>query len=402
MQNNKLSQRTVVVLGFLVYFFSYAMRLDYSATMVAMVADLKITNTLASYAVTGSFITYGIGQVFCGIIADKISPIKMIKYAMIGTIAVNILVSFCSDMAVITLLWCINGLCQAMVWAPLARFVLENVGKEKYADSITIVGLAASICTLFIYLFVSFVLEITVWRIVFRCMSFFGTVILFIWCYITRNVVIGKVVDVKQPITDNKYSVLKVVALAGLVPIFSVIMFQGVLRDGIQTWLPSLVNERFGLKASSSVLSTTILPILGMVSVIITNALYLKLKNELKTVSVVFAVAFAATIPFVLGLKTPALLTIIFASVASGCMHGVNHILISILPQNFAKYGRFAAFSGINGGCSYLGASVSSFGFAALADNVGWNAVQTSWCVIAGLATLICVLKIKSWAKFRG
>lgn len=116
--------------------------------MVAMVADLKITNTLASYAVTGSFITYGIGQVICGIIADKISPIKMIKCAMIGTVAVNILVSFCWDISVITLLWCINGLCQAMVWAPLARFVLENVGKEKYADSITIVGLATLICLL--------------------------------------------------------------------------------------------------------------------------------------------------------------------------------------------------------------------------------------------------------------
>ena len=376
------------------------MRLDYSATMVAIVADLKITKTLASYAVTGSFITYGIGQVFCGIIADKISPVKMIKYAIIGTIAVNILVSFCSDMAVITFLWCINGFCQAMIWAPLARFVLESVGKERYANSITVVGLAATIGTLFVYLFVSFALEITVWRIVFRCMSLFGIVILSIWCYMTRNIIVGKATAVKEDTSDNKYSVLGLVVLAGLVPIFAVIIFQGILRDGIQTWLPSLVNERFGLKASSSVLSTTILPILGMVSVIITNALYLKLKNELKTVSVVFAVAFAATIPFVLGLKTPALLTIIFASVASGCMHGVNHILISILPQNFAKYGRFAAFSGINGGCTYLGASVSSIGFAALADNVGWNAVQTSWCVIACLATLICVFKIKSWAKF--
>ncbi len=58
-----LSYKSVVLLGFLVYFFSYAMRLDYSASIVAIVADLKITNTMASMAVTGSFITYGIGQV---------------------------------------------------------------------------------------------------------------------------------------------------------------------------------------------------------------------------------------------------------------------------------------------------------------------------------------------------
>ena len=67
----KLSYRTIVALGFLVYFFSYAMRLDYSASLVALVSDLGITNTAASVAVTGSFITYGIGQVICGFIGDK-------------------------------------------------------------------------------------------------------------------------------------------------------------------------------------------------------------------------------------------------------------------------------------------------------------------------------------------
>ena len=87
--NNELSQRTVVMLGFLVYFFSYAMRLDYSATLVAIVSDLKISNTMASAAVTGSFITYGIAQAFCGIIGDKISPIKMISVAMIVKTPVN-------------------------------------------------------------------------------------------------------------------------------------------------------------------------------------------------------------------------------------------------------------------------------------------------------------------------
>ena len=80
MENQKkLSYKAVVALGFLVYFFSYAMRLDYSASLVAIVSDLKITNTMASVAVTGSFITYGVGQVVCGFIGDKISPVKMIR-----------------------------------------------------------------------------------------------------------------------------------------------------------------------------------------------------------------------------------------------------------------------------------------------------------------------------------
>ena len=103
MENQKkLSYKAVVALGFLVYFFSYAMRLDYSASLVAIVSDLKITNTMASAAVTGSFITYGVGQVVCGFIGDKISPVKMISVAMLGTVLVNALVSFCSSITLPT------------------------------------------------------------------------------------------------------------------------------------------------------------------------------------------------------------------------------------------------------------------------------------------------------------
>ena len=112
MENTKaLSYKKTVALGFLIYFFSYIMRLDYSASIVAIVSDLKITNTMASAAVTGSFITYGLGQIICGFVGDKVSPIKMMSVAMIGTVLVNIAVSFCSSMVPITIFWSINGFC---------------------------------------------------------------------------------------------------------------------------------------------------------------------------------------------------------------------------------------------------------------------------------------------------
>ena len=401
MENQKkLSYKTVVALGFLVYFFSYAMRLDYSASLVAIVGDLKITNTMASAAVTGSFITYGIGQVVCGFIGDKISPVKMISVAMFGTILVNILVSFCSSIALITVLWCINGVCQAMLWPPLTRFVSEQVGTEKYSDAITTVGLSASIGTIFIYLFVPFMLEITVWRNVFRCMAIFGIIMMFVWCFITRNIPMGKAeVSVKRG-GEKTISVFGLISLAGLIPIFIIISLHGILRDGIQTWLPSLANEQFGLSESSSVLSTAVLPVLSMVSVIISNAIYHKIKNELKTASIMFGIAFVATIPMGLGLIVPAIFTIVSAALISGCMHGVNHMLISLIPKNFSKYGMVSTFSGILNAFTYIGASISSYGFAALADGLGWNAVLISWCVIALISTALCVLKIKGWTKF--
>lgn len=400
LENKKtLSYKAVVSLAFLVYFFSYAMRLDYAASLVAIVSDLNISNTEASIAVTGSFITYGLGQVICGFIGDKISPIKMINIAMIGTILLNILVSFCSNIVLITVLWCINGVCQAMLWPPLTRFVLELVGVNSYSDAITIVGLSGSVGTIFVYLFVPLVLEFTIWRNVFRCMSLFGIVMILIWYFSTKKINMGKAEAEKVGSSEKKISVWGLITLAGLIPIFVVIVLQGILRDGIQTWLPSIVREQFGLSESSSILSTAILPVLSMLSVLFANLVYHKVKNELKTSAIMFIISFVATIPLLFS-NIPAIVTIVAAALISGCMHGINLMLISFIPKTFMKYGMVATFSGILNAFTYVGAALSTYGFAAIADGIGWNAVIYSWCVIAFIATVICILKIKSWKEF--
>lgn len=401
MENSKkLSYGKVVLLGFLVYFFSYAMRLDYSASIVSIASDFKITNTAASTAVTASFISYGVCQAMCGFIGDRISPVKMIGFAMIGTIIVNFGVSFCSDMISITFLWCFNGFFQAMIWPPLCRFITEQVEDKKTANAMTAVSFSASFGTIFIYLFVPAVLKISDWRNVFRCMAILGFLFLFIWIYMTRGVTAGKAVSVKKTEENGNYSVWKIILMSGLVPIFILIMLQGFLRDGIQIWLPSLVKQQFGLDESVSILSSVAIPILSIISVIISNCLFLKFKNEIKTAFVFFAVAFAAAIPLASGLKKPLMFPILLAAMIAGCMHGVNHVMIAFTARRFLKFGMVSTFTGLLNSCTYVGATLSSYGFAAISDNFGWNKLFIVWCLISLTAALICVFKIKKWDSF--
>lgn len=399
-QSKTLTYNKVVLLGFLVYFFSYSMRLDYAASLVAIVNALGVTNTAASAAITGSFITYGLGQIVFGIIGDKLSPVKIISFAMLGTVLVNTAVSFCSNITLITVLWCINGIFQAMIWPPLCRFVAELTTADEYSNAITIVGLSASVGTVFVYLFVPAVLSVTIWRNVFRCMALFGLIIITIWTLMTRGIKIQTATDIAKNNDDNKYSVFKIIALAGLVPIFLIIVLQGVLRDGIQTWLPSMVNKEFNMDESSSILSTAVLPVLSMVSVLASNFLYIRLKNEIKTATIIFCVAAAATIPLGLGLKIPALISIFLAALISGCMHGVNHMVVSLIPKRFYKYGLMSTFSGILNSFTYVGAALSTYVFAAASDNFGWTIVKILWLIIGLLGAGICILKLPRWTKF--
>ena len=401
-EKKNLSYKAIVALAFLVYFFSYAMRLDYAASLVAIVSDLNITNTMASAAVTGSFITYGVGQVICGVIGDKISPVKMITVAMLGTILVNLLVSFCSNITLITVLWCINGVCQAMLWPPLTRFVLEQVGTNAYSDAITVVGLSGSVGTIFVYLFVPLVLELTIWRNVFRCMVIFGIIMVIVWAFFTRNIKMGRAEAEKVSAAANEksISVWGLIVLAGLIPIFIMIVLQGILRDGIQTWLPSIVKEQFGLSESSSVLSTAILPVLSMVSVILANLVYHKLKNEVSTAAIMFIISTVATIPLLIP-GMPAIVTVCAAALISGCMHGVNLMFISFVPKTFMKYGMVSTFSGILNAFTYVGAALSTYAFAFISDKYGWNMTILFWSAISLIGLVICVSTIKTWTNFR-
>ena len=81
---NRIKNRApekLLVLCCLVYFASYVTRLDYAAVLVEIVQDLQIPKTTASIAVTGSFVTYGLGMILFGFTGDRIQPRILITVA---------------------------------------------------------------------------------------------------------------------------------------------------------------------------------------------------------------------------------------------------------------------------------------------------------------------------------
>lgn len=403
-QTKVLSYRALVALTFMVYFFSYAMRLDFSACIVSLTADLGLSNTAASAAVTGSYITYGIGQVLFGVLGDRVPPVRIITVAMIGTVLVNLFVSGLSSIVWITVLWCFNGIFQAMLWPPLCRFLSDQLEDSKYSAAITLVGTSGPIGTVFVFFFVPIVLKFAVWRTVFRLMALFGVLMLIVWILSTRSLSSASPAPVRTASSETapaeKRSFLSLVLASSLIPIFVIILLQGSLRDGIQTWLPSLVKANFALDDSDSVLSSVFMPLLGVLSISVAGALFQKIKNELKTAFYIFLFAALASVPLAVFPDLPFLLSLALASLISGCMHGVNLMVISLVPKRFARYGMISTFSGLVNSFTYVGASLSGVGFAALSDHFGWGVVLTVWSVIAILGTLLCLAFSRPWSRF--
>ena len=87
----------LVLMCCLVYFSSYLTRINYAASILAIMQDLQITKTAASMAVTGAAITYGLGQFLSGVLGDRMPPERLIFVGLLITIGCNLTVSALSD-----------------------------------------------------------------------------------------------------------------------------------------------------------------------------------------------------------------------------------------------------------------------------------------------------------------
>ena len=92
---NKKDVRSLTILLACTYMVSYLTRINYGTIISAMVTQTGFTKDSLSLALTGSFITYGAGQIISGIMGDRINPKKLISYGLAVTVAMNILLPFC-------------------------------------------------------------------------------------------------------------------------------------------------------------------------------------------------------------------------------------------------------------------------------------------------------------------
>ena len=119
--------------------------------------------------------------------------------------------------------------------------------------------------------------------------------------------------------------------------------------------------------------------------------------NTPETLSAIFAIgALSAALLILLGDKS-AVLSLVLLALLVGCMHGVNLMLISMVPNYFRRFGMAGTASGVLNSCTYVGSAISTYGIALLSESAGWQATAFVWFVIAALGAVICSVCSRVW-----
>lgn len=395
MENSKkLSYKAVTFLGILAFFFGTAMRFDTLLSVLPIVDDIYINNVA-----TVGFVVTALGLIVFGIMGDKLPPIKMITAAILGGALINILLSFFTNIYIISVLLCLNAIFYSMLLPALIRFFSEQVSDEKYFGTVAKVNILGLAATIILLTAIPKIINAISLRNTLYIIAGLGLAVFFVWFFMCKNIKIGKAIAYEETLKNDKpASVLRLILFAGLIPVFLVLIVEGCLRNGIVSWLPNLAYDMFDIE-KSSVISSVIVPALGIIGVGLAAVIYKKLKHEIKTATIMWLVALLSLIVLILDLDMPHLTVVCVPLVLIG-VYGANFVLIFLMPKKFKSYGKVSAFAGIFSAFSYIGVAFSNIFFTKVVEEESWGLVLVYCFLLAVFGFLAFAVKIKSWTKF--
>lgn len=379
------------------YMVSYITRINYGALIAEMVEATGFSKSLLSMAVTGSFITYGVGQIISGIIGDKFSPKKLISVGFCITVAMNLLITVCQNAYQMAAVWCVNGFAQSFMWPPLVRLMTALFSAEDYKTASAKVAWGSSFGTMAVYAVAPVMILLSGWKAMFIFSAACGIIMLFFWNKFCLDVDTPRVPRAQK--TDKKGDKGPLFSPV-MIALMVAIVLMGMLRDGVTTWMPTYIRETYDLDSTVSILTGVILPIFSIFCFYIGSWLYKKkFTNPVTCAAVIFLLGVVAALGIVLFTGKNAVLSVAFSAVLTGSMHGVNLMLIMMLPAYFARWGHVSTASGVLNSCTYVGSALSTYGVALLSEKLGWGFTVMSWLAIAAMGAVICFVCAKPWDK---
>lgn len=405
MKINKITSKSQIVLMYIfssaVYFMSYTTRINYNTVLVEISTAESISRSLLALPLTASFITYGLGQIVSGWLGDKFDPFRLISLGLILSALMNILLPIFPKPYVMTVFWAVNGFAQALIYPPLMKITSHYLSEQNYAKACLFVTIGSHAATLLMYLVSPLIITIASWKLVFFFSFGSAAVFLAVWQIYAGSIKkkYGKPSAVPKmnngaKETAEKVSAKTLLISSGLIIIMLAVVMQGFLRDGIATWMPAYLSDVFSLSNEISILTTVILPVFSIFSAYMILAVRNKLcRNELKLAGITFLTAVAA-IGLLLIFRANMPLSVLLLALTSTCSHAVNFLLICLVPKRFEQYGRFSLVTGLINSCTYIGAAISTYGFAAVSESCGWNVTLILWGAIA-LTGFVCCFAAK-------
>ena len=397
-----LSNKHITVLLMLVYFSSYITRINFAAIIQEIITATGFGKEALSVIPVCLSITYGAGQVVNGMLSDRIKPQTMIFCGLACVSTVNIIFPlFANSVIAMCILWAINGFAQAMMWPPIVQIIVRCMHGKDYESGMFWVSCGSSFGTIAVYLLAPLIITLLGWRAVFFICAGTALLVTVLFGILRSRIEMPPLPVAPQTAEKKRGFAFPNAALLPILLIGAGIILQGMLRDGVSTWMPTFLVEVFGFTNTTSILITVVLAVFSIIAFGAAGRIYHRFfKNEVFFAGIIFGVATLCSLFLLFFFDATRIGAIIGLMLINGCAHGINLMLISYVPKRFRCYGSISTISGCLNACTYVGSAISTYGIAVLVERLGWGFTIGSWIIIAALGTAACFAATLPWHKF--
>lgn len=394
----------VVLFCILAYTSVYVGRKNLSVCLPAMTEDGVISPALGGTVGTCFLIFYACGQLINGCLGDKLHPKVMICTGLMVAGIMNIVMGLNSVGILFCVFWAVCGFACSMLWSPIVRAVslwtTHEISLAAGVHLTTAIPLGTVVC----YMICALCMKVSTWRCAFIVCGIIlcaaSAVVLLCFTSLKEYAKVPEKTTVNK---SEKLPFLKVFSI-GILFTALAIVFNGILKDGLDLWIPTVLNDRFIPDVSAVSLICSLLPIINISGAYGARFVFRKFKlDELSCCGVMFAlsalclVIVTAFISFTpaksageevgaLGIVIAVFITILFA-VSSAAMFGANTMLLTFIPLHYGKVGLASSVSGMLDCFSYAAAAVSNIAVGAVSEGAGWVKVFMLFvgCALVGL-----------------
>lgn len=400
--NNKITEKNenkIIFICWLAYTAAYIGRLNFNASIVAIISDLGVTKSDAGLVSSFFFFAYGAGQLVNGILSKKYNAKYMIFLSLIMSSVFNVLMPVCNDISLMKFIWMGNGIVQSVLWSTLIKTLSDFVSDKKLPKAILAMSTTVAIGTFIAYGISSLCVKFEGWQVVFYVASAILIISALIW-FVLFGKAPEKVLQSESE-SDNKIKMTKPVLLALFLAAFAGIA-NGFIKDGINTWVPSVLYEEFGVSQSFSILLTLLLPMVSTMGAAIAKKVHEKIKSHaaMNCIFYIFSALLCSGILF--SMKTHNLITIMICFICVACgMSMINNVITSMFALDYRRMLNAGFAAGLLNTFCYIGSTVTSYTLGAVSQNYGWNAVFIIMLTVCLAAAILCFAGILSEKRMK-
>jgi len=352
-------------------------------------------------------ITYAVGQLLNGQLAEQLSPRKLLAIGMLGTAALNVAFGFGTALYFLIFVWACNGYCQSLGWTPCVRVVANWFPVHLRGKVIGLIGTGYQLTAVLTWLVAGWAVDAFGWRGALWVPAGIMAIAAFVMLLLLRESPPGVTTDdelchdkSQLPVRSERRSVFENFLLTISNPklwlLGIALSLLNATRYGFLDWgLKHLISirELDGQTASvfAEAIKYAVLPLGGIAGSLLagwaTDRFFGSRRAPVTCLLLVALGLLTLAYDRVAHASVPA--TIFLLGVIGFCIYGPQVLLVGTAPADLARKGTSAAAAGFVNCMGYFGAAAGDqITGLSLGQDYNWNRTIYLWAMWAFAAAI--------------